>query len=111
MIRRPPRLTRTYTLFPYTTLFRSAVMYLESKGQWPPREKSQMFYKQLVETSAVLGHDESPIKSNWNMKRSVAALSRYTVSVFLGIEKLSRRHRVSHRMHSWQHRKLGIVQY
>src|SRR3546814_4129864 len=24
MIRRPPRTTRTYTLFPYTTLFRSA---------------------------------------------------------------------------------------
>src|SRR3546814_1095372 len=26
MIRRPPRSTRTYTLFPYTTLFRSAVV-------------------------------------------------------------------------------------
>src|SRR3546814_15870423 len=25
MIRRPPRSTRTYTLFPYTTLFRSAL--------------------------------------------------------------------------------------
>src|SRR3546814_12033538 len=25
MIRRPPRFTRTYTLFPYTTLFRSAL--------------------------------------------------------------------------------------
>src|SRR3546814_6235503 len=25
MLRRPPRSTRTYTLFPYTTLFRSAV--------------------------------------------------------------------------------------
>src|SRR3546814_10282426 len=26
MIRRPPRSTRTYTLFPYTTLFRSIIM-------------------------------------------------------------------------------------
>src|SRR3546814_8195565 len=26
MIRRPPRSTRTYTLFPYTTLFRSALL-------------------------------------------------------------------------------------
>src|SRR3546814_6221434 len=26
MIRRPPRSTRTYTLFPYTTLFRSALI-------------------------------------------------------------------------------------
>src|SRR3546814_6365610 len=31
MIRRPPRSTRTYTLFPYTTLFRSKV--LEGKVQ------------------------------------------------------------------------------
>src|SRR3546814_3317069 len=28
MIRRPPRSTRTDTLFPYTTLFRSAIVYL-----------------------------------------------------------------------------------
>src|SRR3546814_16863470 len=28
MIRRPPRSTRTYTLFPYTTLFRSLVQML-----------------------------------------------------------------------------------
>src|SRR3546814_11421820 len=26
MIRRPPRSTRTYTLFPYTTLFRSLIL-------------------------------------------------------------------------------------
>src|SRR3546814_18380006 len=31
MIRRPPISTRTYTLFPYTTLFRSAEL---STGQW-----------------------------------------------------------------------------
>src|SRR3546814_1674818 len=29
MIRRPPRSTRTDTLFPYTTLFRSAQLYAE----------------------------------------------------------------------------------
>src|SRR3546814_8065035 len=29
MIRRPPRSTRTYTLFPYTTLFRSDLAVLE----------------------------------------------------------------------------------
>src|SRR3546814_842468 len=32
MIRRPPRSTRTDTLFPYTTLFRSS----ESAGHWAP---------------------------------------------------------------------------
>src|SRR3546814_15658039 len=33
MIRRPPRSTRTYTLFPYTTLFRSPVA-RECLGRW-----------------------------------------------------------------------------
>src|SRR3546814_2486232 len=31
MIRRPPRSTRTYTLFPYTTLFRSAHTYRQGR--------------------------------------------------------------------------------
>src|SRR3546814_10286747 len=36
MIRRPPRSTRTDTLFPYTTLFRSAVMlHLARKAFFP----------------------------------------------------------------------------
>src|SRR3546814_16575317 len=32
MIRRPPRSTRTDTLFPYTTLFRSVTTYAENIG-------------------------------------------------------------------------------
>src|SRR3546814_5555044 len=32
MIRRPPRSTRTDTLFPYTTLFRSESIFLQLKG-------------------------------------------------------------------------------
>src|SRR3546814_9047204 len=32
MIRRPPRSTRTYTLFPYTTLFRSLPIYISGLG-------------------------------------------------------------------------------
>src|SRR3546814_16601109 len=32
MIRRPPRATRTYNLFPYTTLFRSAVEAVQPGG-------------------------------------------------------------------------------
>src|SRR3546814_13384857 len=34
MIRRPPRSTRTDTLFPYTTLFRSDAIYRQTEG-WP----------------------------------------------------------------------------
>src|SRR3546814_8138373 len=33
MIRRPPRPTRTDTLFPYTTLFRSSILGLEIAGE------------------------------------------------------------------------------
>src|SRR3546814_9128214 len=41
MIRRPPRSTRTDTLFPYTTLFRSSYRFraahdLRSRGGFPP---------------------------------------------------------------------------
>src|SRR3546814_1076135 len=35
MIRRPPRSTRTDTLFPYTTLFRSA-LHLQAMIKWMP---------------------------------------------------------------------------
>src|SRR3546814_4364053 len=34
MIRRPPRSTRTDTLFPYTTLFRSKMVHIGSLGPW-----------------------------------------------------------------------------
>src|SRR3546814_16073302 len=33
MIRRPPRSTRTDTLFPYTTLFRSGVLVIRARAQ------------------------------------------------------------------------------
>src|SRR3546814_14494634 len=37
MIRRPPRSTRTYTLFPYTTLFRSFAQRIEALVRdWKP---------------------------------------------------------------------------
>src|SRR3546814_8701179 len=35
MIRRPPRSTRTDTLFPYTTLFRSPPWDRPAPGRWP----------------------------------------------------------------------------
>src|SRR3546814_10327166 len=37
MIRRPPRSTRTDTLFPYTTLFRSFVLRGWGRPEWSPR--------------------------------------------------------------------------
>src|SRR3546814_6642868 len=37
MIRRPPRSTRTDTLFPYTTLFRSLIVWSPASVAHPPR--------------------------------------------------------------------------
>src|SRR3546814_9393148 len=42
MIRRPPRSTRTDTLFPYTTLFRSVLFPLGPRTQWQLTEPSVM---------------------------------------------------------------------
>src|SRR3546814_11575968 len=39
MIRRPPRSTRTDTLFPYTTLFRSAAFVNGDPGDLEPRDQ------------------------------------------------------------------------
>src|SRR3546814_8591055 len=54
MIRRPPRSTRTDTLFPYTTLFRS---------------KSETFTQQLVQMSSV----EQAIQTNSNLETLISA--------------------------------------
>src|SRR3546814_9910520 len=40
MIRRPPRSTRTDTLFPYTTLFRSGLVFADADGDATLRDSS-----------------------------------------------------------------------
>src|SRR3546814_3352045 len=53
MIRRPPRSTRTDTLFPYTTLFRSlilpAAMWVEKEGAYGNAERRTHVWHQLVQ--------------------------------------------------------------
>src|SRR3546814_6819522 len=58
MIRRPPRSTRTDTLFPYTTLFRSTDITTESALKWldQERDKSKPF--------CLLFHQKAPHR-NW----------------------------------------------
>src|SRR3546814_2142278 len=46
MIRRPPRSTRTDTLFPYTTLFRSATLLSETQ------EKVAQYHDELLRAKA-----------------------------------------------------------
>src|SRR3546814_18793568 len=47
MIRRPPRSTRTDTLFPYTTLFRSRQNIIELLLQWIDRDRKSTALKAL----------------------------------------------------------------
>src|SRR3546814_10818178 len=51
MIRRPPRSTRTDTLFPYTTLFRSGLARLVVSGQ-PSTGVRVMSVAKIIEISA-----------------------------------------------------------
>src|SRR3546814_17126654 len=57
MIRQPPRSTRTYTLFPYTTLFRSVLRVLDDAG------------KLIAQFPATMGSEHDPLPlGNWTIK-------------------------------------------
>src|SRR3546814_3071821 len=53
MIRRPPRSTRTDTLFPYTTLFRSIDLGINDMG----RHNCRQLLAQLGERNQIIGAD------------------------------------------------------
>src|SRR3546814_8210940 len=62
MIRRPPRSTRTDTLFPYTTLFRSRLALY--------RKPSASSYKDLLATLEALEiRAEKATNPNWGIRR------------------------------------------
>src|SRR3546814_9116132 len=62
MIRRPPRSTRTDTLFPYTTLFRS--------GPTLPTGRAPVLEPTSVGTVA---HDENRVRAQYNRDRPKSA--------------------------------------
>src|SRR3546814_3541850 len=64
MIRRPPRSTRTDTLFPYTTLFRSCISYI--------MEENSAMMKMLVIANAAYGHNHF-FKNNYLFKQGTDA--------------------------------------
>src|SRR3546814_8374182 len=98
MIRRPPRSTRTDTLFPYTTLFRSAdhalqalrgsrireVVVLGRRGAWqaafnnPELEEFEHLpgVDVAVEGDDLLAHDEVANAASWEARRKVETLRR-----------------------------------
>src|SRR3546814_2017702 len=60
MIRRPPRSTRTDTLFPYTTLFRS-----------PTKQPNVTVRRHLRVTPLVACLDDRPVRGNLDLIRAV----------------------------------------
>src|SRR3546814_7980925 len=62
MIRRPPRSTRTDTLFPYTTLFRSQLV-----SEWPPQlsaadEKGWFRFQRLYDVARSVLRTEDDVR-------------------------------------------------
>src|SRR3546814_8781643 len=76
MIRRPPRSTRTDTLFPYTTLFRSARLHLFPEASQRPYENSRQ--EPEVKASTDIDRKRAP-----NVGRSGAAFSFADPSLLL----------------------------
>src|SRR3546814_7346913 len=88
MIRRPPRSTRTDTLFPYTTLFRSLLAHLEQLS-WPlPRQKDRDADSRRQRRIAVRRHAVRPRRGEDELHRSeehtseLQSLMRISYAVF-----------------------------
>src|SRR3546814_20763407 len=80
MIRRPPRSTRTDTLFPYTTLFRSTAQRLASEGA---KVVCADLIKEAAEAAAhEIGGDAIGLSFDAADANSVEGLIRQTVSHF-----------------------------
>src|SRR3546814_16730135 len=58
LVRRPPRATRTSTLFPYTTLFRSQFQHIDATcGQWVLRQYGQADIPAHPRRDACIAHN------------------------------------------------------
>src|SRR3546814_14714886 len=56
MIRRPPRSTRTDTLFPYTTLFRSGGAVIVRRRRLLERPHAAIAFEHIVSRAAIAGN-------------------------------------------------------
>src|SRR3546814_10024594 len=88
MILRPPRSTRTDTLFPYTTLFRSCCTLGAHFADKDDEERVSAFVDQLDETTWQFHPGRSVRKKDWIEKRSeehtseLQSLMRNSYAVF-----------------------------
>src|SRR3546814_12462087 len=82
MIRRPPRSTRTDTLFPYTTLFRSPryPLTLGMDNHWPPGgyETESYHYRQPAPSDGRSEEHTSELQSLMRISYAVFCLKKKT---------------------------------
>src|SRR3546814_1577280 len=80
MIRRPPRSTRTDTLFPYTTLFRSQVADLDylAVTTLPPQKGRK---KRLMDTLAEAIHEDLALIEALNQLEAIEDEERSSLSI------------------------------
>src|SRR3546814_1382427 len=102
MIRRPPRSTRTDTLFPYTTLFRSAAEDIGQTALDDLRAES-LLLRLLPKRNAVLAPDEPQMRSEEHTSE-LQSLMRISYAVFcLKKKKNISTHKVTHYTHTPKH--------
>src|SRR3546814_3592972 len=104
MIRRPPRSTRTDTLFPYTTLFRSAV--LKPHAQSSRHTRPPMARKKLCGSAAMSQANMLPRgKRSEEHTSELQSLMRISYAVFCLKKKKQMKDR------NYDYRNLRTMQY
>src|SRR3546814_6502081 len=68
MIRRPPISTRTDTLFPYTTLFRSRIAGVREANRRGHRVGDHEFVGRLRAGVAIVEHEDEPVAGNDDLR-------------------------------------------
>src|SRR3546814_3971195 len=84
MIRRPPRSTRTDTLFPYTTLFRSAASALAGASARGAVRRSSCFDWRAIHVSSGTGfpHPDQDSRRSEEHTSELQSLMRISYAVF-----------------------------
>src|SRR3546814_8860853 len=86
MIRRPPRSTRTDTLFPYTTLFRSSLAAQTRRAGWANRAQTETLSAACVfnrAKSASLRTAYLAANPSWAKGKTLGGINRFAVASHL----------------------------
>src|SRR3546814_3784801 len=105
MIRRPPRSTRTDTLFPYTTLFRSGQARAADR---PCRLPRQQVWR-LVRCGAALWHEGRRVDRSEEHTSELQSLMRISYAVFC-LKKKTENIRL-HNLETVRENETQILQY